>query len=160
MKACFPFLTPHSPLPTNWQQLKNSLSRRWKISKRGNPWLETMIPASSIHPAVCTNVDTIGLSLWEAHPSGSSSHYTATLQTLVRDTVLLQQLDHPQLHVEPAGQAEGRHQGLDGVARVLASAVKRSIGSTTGCTITEKAPTRAFSWLKAPTSAFTFKTLC
>ena len=42
---------------------------------------------------------------------------------------------------------------------VLLSAVKRSIGSTTGCTITEKAPTRAFSWLKAPTSAFTFKTL-
>ena len=39
------------------------------------------------------------------------------------------------------------------------SAVKRSIGSTTGCTITEKAPTRAFSWLKVPTSAFTFKTL-
>ena len=33
------------------------------------------------------------------------------------------------------------------------SAVKRSIGSTTGCTITEKAPTRAFFWLKAPTSA-------
>ena len=26
-------------------------------------------------------------------------------------------------------------------------------------TITEKAPTRAFSWLKAPTSAFTFKKL-
>ena len=26
-------------------------------------------------------------------------------------------------------------------------------------TITEKAPTRAFSWFKAPTSAFTFKTL-
>ena len=26
-------------------------------------------------------------------------------------------------------------------------------------TITEKAPTRAFSWLKTPTSAFTFKTL-
>ena len=39
------------------------------------------------------------------------------------------------------------------------SAANRSIGSTTGCTITEKAPTRAFSWLKAPTSAFTFKTL-
>ena len=44
-------------------------------------------------------------------------------------------------------------------AHVITSAVKRSIGSTTGCTITEKAPTRAFSWLKAPTSAFTFKTL-
>ena len=27
-------------------------------------------------------------------------------------------------------------------------------------TITKKAPTMAFSWLKAPTSAFTFKTLC
>ena len=26
-------------------------------------------------------------------------------------------------------------------------------------TITEKAPTRTFSWLKGPTSAFTFKTL-
>ena len=26
-------------------------------------------------------------------------------------------------------------------------------------TITEKAPTRAFPWLKAPTSIFTFKTL-
>ena len=30
------------------------------------------------------------------------------------------------------------------------SAKNRSIGSTTGCTITEKATTRAFSWLKAP----------
>ena len=27
------------------------------------------------------------------------------------------------------------------------------------CTITEKGPTRAFSWLKAATIAFTFKTL-
>ena len=33
------------------------------------------------------------------------------------------------------------------------------IGYRWSCTITEKAPTRAFSWLKAPTSAFTFKTL-
>ena len=41
----------------------------------------------------------------------------------------------------------------------MINAVKLSIGSTTGYTITEKAPTRAFSWLKAPTSAFTFKTL-
>ena len=45
------------------------------------------------------------------------------------------------------------------VLKVVTSAVKRSIGSTTGCKITEKAPPRAFSWLKAPTSAFTFKTL-
>ena len=33
------------------------------------------------------------------------------------------------------------------------------IGYPWSCTITEKAPTRAFSWLKAPTSAFTIKTL-
>ena len=50
--------------------------------------------------------------------------------------------------------ASGGHKVL-----VIFSAANRSIGSTTGCTITEKAPTRAFSWLKAPTSAFTFKTL-
>ena len=47
---------------------------------------------------------------------------------------------------------------LPGVG-IIISAANRSIGSTTGCTITEKAPTRAFSWLKAPTSAFIFKTL-
>ena len=35
------------------------------------------------------------------------------------------------------------------VATTRISAVQCSIGSTTGCTITEKAPTRAFSWLKA-----------
>ena len=45
------------------------------------------------------------------------------------------------------------------IRQIEVSAVKRSIGSTAGCTITEKAPTRAFSWLKAPTSAFTFMTL-
>ena len=52
----------------------------------------------------------------------------------------------------------GTHLIKQAVTRLQASAVKRYIGSTTGCTITEKAPTRAFSWLKAPTSAFTFKT--
>ena len=40
--------------------------------------------------------------------------------------------------------------------RVLIRAWKRSIRRFV---ITEKAPTRAFSWLKAPTSAFTFMTL-
>ena len=39
---------------------------------------------------------------------------------------------------------------------VLSSASKRSIRRFV---ITEKAPTRAFSWLKASTSVFTFKTL-
>ena len=61
-------------------------------------------------------------------------------------------------HPDAESGGEGAVQeGGDG--GVLGSAVKRSIGSTTGCIITEKAPTRAFSWLKAPTSAFTFKTL-
>ena len=49
--------------------------------------------------------------------------------------------------------------GAPGTSGVKFSAANLSIGSTTGCTITEKATTRAFSWLKAPTSAFTFKTL-
>ena len=38
----------------------------------------------------------------------------------------------------------------------VGSALKRSIRRFV---ITEKAPTRAFSWLKAATTAFTFKTL-
>ena len=42
------------------------------------------------------------------------------------------------------------------VARVVSSAPKSSIRRFV---ITEKAPTRAFSWLKAATTAFTFKTL-
>ena len=41
-------------------------------------------------------------------------------------------------------------------ARVFNSASKSSIRRFV---ITEKAPTRAFSWLKAATTAFTFKTL-
>ena len=43
-----------------------------------------------------------------------------------------------------------------GRGSVSVSASKRSIQSFV---ITEKAPTRAFSWLKAATTAFTFKTL-
>ena len=42
---------------------------------------------------------------------------------------------------------------------VFTSAANRLIGEVCTSTSTEKAPTRAFSWLKAPTSAFTFKTL-
>ena len=59
---------------------------------------------------------------------------------------LLGRLDRAHLHLLPK-------------VGVKISAANRSISSTTGCTITEKAPTRAFTWLKAPTSAFTFKTL-
>ena len=56
-------------------------------------------------------------------------------------------------------QAQQPEWGHGAQVDLLLSAVKRSIGSTTGCTITEKAPSRAFSWLKAATTAFTFKTL-
>ena len=45
----------------------------------------------------------------------------------------------------------------DGSRPVKDSASKSSIRRFV---ITEKAPTRAFSWLKAATTAFTFKTLC
>ena len=38
-------------------------------------------------------------------------------------------------------------------------AISASKSSIQGFVITEKAPTRAFSWLKAATTAFTFKTL-
>ena len=55
--------------------------------------------------------------------------------------------------------AKGRRMRRLPMPRFLSSAANRTIGSTTGCTITEKAPTRAFSWLKAATTAFTFKTL-
>ena len=63
-----------------------------------------------------------------------------------------------QLHPGRGGEGEGHGVG-ELVPAPDVSAIKRSIGSITGCTITEKAPTRAFSSLKAPTSAFTFKTL-
>ena len=46
-----------------------------------------------------------------------------------------------------------------GHQNILRHRENASWDSTVSCTITEKAPTRAFSWLKAPTSAFTFKTL-
>ena len=64
----------------------------------------------------------------------------------------------PLLSLRPAG-TNPPVRGWAAAAVPATSAVKQSIGSTTGCTITEKAPTRAFSWLKLPTSAFTFKTL-
>ena len=48
--------------------------------------------------------------------------------------------------------------------QVRTSAVKRSIGSTTGCTITEKTSTRAFSWFESGYYRLhikdTIKTLC
>ena len=44
--------------------------------------------------------------------------------------------------------------GVSGVALCSAPSVPQSVFINT-----EKTPTRAFSWLKVPTTAFTFKTL-
>ena len=54
------------------------------------------------------------------------------------------------MHEVPGIRCEG------GSAEVSVSASKSSIRRFV---ITEKAPTRAFSWLKAATTTFTFKTL-
>ena len=56
-------------------------------------------------------------------------------------------------------EAMKQKQNMERMTAIRTSAVSCSIGSTTVFTITEKAPTRAFSWLKVPTSGFTFKTL-
>ena len=72
----------------------------------------------------------------------------------------LQRPDDPRQQQVGVEAAQGELDGVLGINTVIkTSAVKRSIGSTNGSTITEKAPTRAFSYLKAATTAFTFKTL-
>ena len=68
-------------------------------------------------------------------------------------------LGPPQRHVPGPPHLVSTNKHFVGEEGWVLDAVQRSIGSTTGCTITEKAPIRAFSWLKASTSAFTFKTL-
>ena len=45
------------------------------------------------------------------------------------------------------------------VTEIAAKLNSSAVINQQSCTITKKAPTMAFSWLKAPTSAFTFKTL-
>ena len=47
-----------------------------------------------------------------------------------------------------------------GLRNLLSACRSASKSSIRRFVITEKAPTRAFSWLKAATTAFTFKTLC
>ena len=54
-------------------------------------------------------------------------------------------------------ELDARREKITEMERVSVSASKSSIRRFV---ITEKAPTRAFSWLKAATTAFTFKTLC
>ena len=54
------------------------------------------------------------------------------------------------------------HHRAVGLARAAANRIENGApkSSIRRFVITEKAPTRAFSWLKAATTAFTFKTLC
>ena len=49
--------------------------------------------------------------------------------------------------------------GTEELSRVTCDCVSASKSSIRRFVITEKAPTRAFSWLKAATTAFTFKTI-
>ena len=53
-------------------------------------------------------------------------------------------------------ELDARREKITEMERVSVSASKSSIRRFV---ITEKAPTRAFSWLNAATTAFTFKTL-
>ena len=59
----------------------------------------------------------------------------------------------PRLYLGPIMSAAQPAHTRHGPLLVLQTINRRS------CTITEKAPTRGFSWLKAATTAFTFKTL-
>ena len=91
---------------------------------------------------------------------GSKLHGLGLRKVDLSMSAVTQQRDElEQLRVVLAGQMKQRQLELVRQEELRISAVYCSIGSTTGCTITEKAPTRTFSWLKAPTSAFTFKTL-
>ena len=57
-------------------------------------------------------------------------------------------------HPDSAGHAQAAllHRQVSASTSVSKSSIRRFV-------ITEKAPTRAFSWLKAATTTFTFKTL-
>ena len=79
------------------------------------------------------------------------------LMTLARMSEDSCSLDCAGTGVDSDLAGEGR-----GVEVVLGAAVGTSASKSSirRFVITEKAPTRAFSWLKAATTAFTFKTLC
>ena len=55
--------------------------------------------------------------------------------------------------LEGAGSVETVQPGVEPGDSASKKSIRRFV-------ITEKAPTRAFSWLKMATTAFTFKTLC
>ena len=65
----------------------------------------------------------------------------------------LEEVHYPQQNIINLPQS---YKAASGTVQLRTSASKRSIRRSV---ITEKAPTRAFSWLKAATTAFTFNTV-
>ena len=61
----------------------------------------------------------------------------------------------PRLAHEPRGPGEGQGEGEGGPGQGLMLCSAPSVSQSV-FTVTEKAPTRAFSWLKVPITAFTF----
>ena len=75
-------------------------------------------------------------------------------------TVLLQAAAAVSLtRARPIG-ARGTQVGHLALCQMMSCHISASKSSIRRFVITGKAPTRAFSWLKAATTAFTFKTLC
>ena len=84
------------------------------------------------------------------------SRQEAVTRALAASNSLANQHLAPAEHAEQITRTSVETLLRRGLVRVEDSASKRSIRRFV---ITEKAPTRAFSWLKAATTAFTFKTL-
>ena len=80
------------------------------------------------------------------HPVGEENVPDVALLRLARALVVVHHAGVV-VHVAIPGQ------------NIISSAVNDPSVSQLVFTITEKAPTKAFCWLKAPTSTFTFKTL-
>ena len=95
-----------------------------------------------------------------SNPNSNYSHFKFPLQCQENKLLLHWWISlHSSRKLERPGQGRGwPGQKVGSYAlKLLKCTVISSVPSV--FTITEKTPTRAFSWLKAPTSAFTFKTL-
>ena len=101
----------------------------------------------SVYTAVVAAAEAVPCSVVEPRLQHGHTHARDTADPRHED-VLGEQLVPP-LH-RPGHHRQARHRRWDTSA---------SKSSTRRFVITEKAPTRAFSWLKAATTAFTFKTL-
>ena len=94
-----------------------------------------------------------------SYQSPGQSQEICQLSEIIQN--LVQFRDNPPVLVW-GGRGSSRHLQLGSTESFKPEPVSRRVLQTIdrrSCTITEKAPTRAFSWLKADTTAFTFKTL-